>query len=199
MKEIILIGGGGHCLSCLDVINNQKIFKVKGIVDKQINKNIPYKLIGQDNNLADLRKKYSYAFITIGQIKNSTVRENIFQKLKLFKFKIPNFYSKYSYISKTANILEGSIILHKAVLNAYCSIGSNSIINTSAIIEHEVKIGNNCHISTNTVLNGSVQIGDNCFIGSNSIIREGIKIGKNSIIGAGMIIKKNIPKNSIIK
>ena len=37
MKEIILIGGGGHCLSCLDVINNQKIFKVKGIVDKQIN------------------------------------------------------------------------------------------------------------------------------------------------------------------
>ena len=29
MKEIILIGGGGHCLSCLDVINNQKILRLK--------------------------------------------------------------------------------------------------------------------------------------------------------------------------
>ena len=34
MKEIILIGAGGHSRSCIEVINSQKIFKIPFLVDK---------------------------------------------------------------------------------------------------------------------------------------------------------------------
>ena len=34
MKEIILIGGGGHCKSVIDVIEQEGKFKIVGIVDK---------------------------------------------------------------------------------------------------------------------------------------------------------------------
>ena len=33
MKPIILIGGGGHCISCIDVIEMTKEFSILGIID----------------------------------------------------------------------------------------------------------------------------------------------------------------------
>ena len=38
MKKIILIGGGGHALSCIDVIEHEKKFKIIGIIDKKLKK-----------------------------------------------------------------------------------------------------------------------------------------------------------------
>ena len=34
MKEIILIGGGGHCRSVIDVIEQEGQYKIVGIIDK---------------------------------------------------------------------------------------------------------------------------------------------------------------------
>ena len=32
-EEIILIGGGGHCKSCIDIIEQEGIYSIKGIID----------------------------------------------------------------------------------------------------------------------------------------------------------------------
>ena len=34
MKKIILVGGGGHCKSVIDVIEQENKFKISGIVDQ---------------------------------------------------------------------------------------------------------------------------------------------------------------------
>ena len=69
-NNIILIGGGGHCKSCIEVIEAQKKFKILGIVDNSNKKVLDYKVIGKDNDLKILQKKSKYAFVTIGQIKD---------------------------------------------------------------------------------------------------------------------------------
>ena len=54
MKNIILIGAGGHCKSCIDVIESEKKYKIVGLIDKNknsINKN--YKILG-DYNILEL-------------------------------------------------------------------------------------------------------------------------------------------------
>ena len=33
-SSIILLGGGGHCKSCIDVLENDEKFKIKGIVEQ---------------------------------------------------------------------------------------------------------------------------------------------------------------------
>ena len=38
MKNIVLIGGGGHCKSCIDVIEMEKKYKILGLVDNNIKK-----------------------------------------------------------------------------------------------------------------------------------------------------------------
>ena len=81
MKKIILIGGGGHCKSVIDVIEQEKRYKINGIVDKPKflgSKILGYKVIGSDLDLEYLAKKYKNAIITVGQIKSSLVRIKLF-------------------------------------------------------------------------------------------------------------------------
>ena len=70
MKKIILIGAGGHCKSCIDVIEIQKKFKILGLVDnKKKFFMINYKIIGEDKELKKFSKKAPYALITTGKLK----------------------------------------------------------------------------------------------------------------------------------
>ena len=59
MKEIILIGGGGHCKSVIDVIEQESQFVIVGIVDKPElirTEVLGYPVIGSDADLESLAK-----------------------------------------------------------------------------------------------------------------------------------------------
>ena len=76
MNEIILIGGGGHCKSVIDVIEQEGRFEIVGIIDKPELLGsciLGYSVIGCDNDLDSLAKKYLNAIITVGQIKNEHI------------------------------------------------------------------------------------------------------------------------------
>tara|TARA_B100000676_G_C18066757_1_gene841476 strand:- start:1840 stop:2427 length:588 start_codon:yes stop_codon:yes gene_type:complete len=189
--DIILIGGGGHCVSVIDVIENENKFKIKGILDLNTkNKSVlNYPVLGNDDLIPSLIDDNTYFLITVGQIKTSLVRKKISEKLEKNDAKEAIVISPLAYISKYANIEKGSIIMNGAIINANAKIGKNCIINTNANIEHDVIVGDFCHISTSTVVNGNSVVKNGSFIGSNSTISNGIIIEENSIIGAGKFIK----------
>ena len=198
MKQIILIGGGGHCKSCIDVIENGNKYKIRGIIDKKKNFLLNYKVFPESYINKKLIKN-NYAFVTVGQIKNYKIRVKLFDRLKDLGFKIPTIISPSAYISKHAVIGQGTIVMHGAIINAGAVIGNNCIINTNSLIEHDVVIGDHTHISTEVTINGGVVIENKVFIGSRSIIKDNISIGEHSIVGAGLYIKKNLKKNSFKK
>ena len=192
MKEIILIGGGGHCRSVIDVIELEGKFQIVGIIDKPelLGADVQgYPVIGSDFDIENLAKKYSYALVTIGQIKSAEQRIKIFSLANKAGFTLPNIFSPRAYISKHAIIGSGTVVMHDALINANASIGNNCIINSKALIEHDSKVSDHCHISTNTTINGGVVIETECFIGSGSVIRESSIIKRNSFIKAGSLIK----------
>lgn len=188
MKNLYLIGGGGHCHSCIDVIEVENQFIIKGIFD--ISENVGkfvlgYEVVGTDNEIEKYVSTDSYFLITVGQIKSADFRIRIAEKLKNLNANIATVISPRSHISKHAKVSEGTIVLHDALVNANVFIGKNCIINTKALIEHDSKIGNFCHISTAAVINGGCIVNDECFIGSNAVLREGINILPKSIVRAG--------------
>lgn len=188
IKNIILVGLGGHGKSCMSVIEKLKNIKICGYVDKK-KKNSNLKYLGSDKSLKNIRKKFVNALIGIGQIKNHKRRLVVFKKLKKLKFNLPAIKSKSSIISHDTKIGEGSIIMEKVFINTNVLIGENCIINSGSIIEHDVIIGDNCHISTGVIINGNVVIEDNTFIGSGTIINNQTKIKKNSVIPSGSLLK----------
>lgn len=193
-KKIILIGAGGHCQSCIDVIELEKKFKIIGLIDNKKTKFRKYKIIGSDKKLKNIKIKN--ALITIGQVQNLLIREKIFKLAESLNFKFPVIISPLSYVSKDATIGVGSIIMHKSLVNKNVKIGKNCIINSGSIIEHDAVIGDNCHISTGAIINGGVNVGKNSFIGSGSVIKQNLKIGNKCFINANKFLNKNLKKNS---
>ena len=58
-KQIILIGAGGHCKSCIDVLESENKFEIIGILDlpNRFGQDIlGYKIIGNDNDIPQLAK-----------------------------------------------------------------------------------------------------------------------------------------------
>lgn len=200
MKELLLIGGGGHCKSCIDVIEQEGTYRIAGIVDvseKMNQKILGYKVIATDAGLPRLVKEHENFLVTMGQIKSADKRIRLFEKIKELGGKLPVIISPLAYVSRHASIEEGTIVLHHSLVNAEARIGRNCIINTGALIEHDVLIEDHCHVATNAVINGGVKIGRGTFFGSNSVAREYIEIGNNCVIGMGTsLLQKVLPGES---
>jgi len=186
MKNIYLIGGGGHCNSCIDVIEQENKYRIKGIFDlsEKVGENIlGYKVIGTNSDIKNYIKKENSFLITIGQIGNPGKR------LNYLKLNLATIISPRAYVSKHSTIEQGTIVMHDAIINANANIGQNCIINSKALIEHDAIIGDNCHISTAAVINGSVVVGNDTFIGSGAITKNNIIIPEKSFIKANSIVK----------
>ena len=202
MKSLVLIGNGGHCKSCIEVIETSKEFKIKGIVvhpKDQTKKFMNYKVIGDDDNLKKCINNNDQALICVGQIKSPEKRIILFDLLLENKISLATIKSNTSIISKYASVGHGSCVMHKVVINSGAKVGFNCILNTNSLIEHDTIIGNHCHVSTGAIINGGVEIGNSCFLGSGVIIREGVKIGAESIISAGQIVMNDVPPKTIFK
>lgn len=195
MKEkIILIGGGGHCKSCIDVIEQEGRFTIAGVVDvpeKQQHKVLGYRMIGSDTDLGELIKTYRNVLITLGQIKSPNRRIALFNDLMQMGACSPVIQSPLAYISSHARVAEGTIVMHHALINAGANVGRNCIINTKALVEHDAVIEDHCHISTGAVVNGGVKIGSGSFFGSGAVAAENTSIRSNSFIKANSLYRKS--------
>jgi len=196
-KKILLVGGGAHCKSCIEVIESTDKFEIVGIIEQEerIGESIlGYKVIGCDDDLEKFREQYLYVHISIGDLK---IRKKLIKKVKELKFELPIILANSAIISKYSKIGNGTIIMHHSVLNSDSKIGSNCIINTKALIEHDGLIGNNCHISTGAIVNGSSIIGNDCFIGSHATVNDKLTIVDECIIGSGTTIYKSIEEKGV--
>ena len=185
MKKIILIGAGGHAISCIDVINWNKNYEILGLMSdnhKVGAKFLNYKVLGKIKDIIKFKKKTKSLHIAFGSIYDQKKRQEIFIKLKKKGFNFPKIISPISYVSKFSKIGEGTMIFHNVTVNANTLIGKNCIINTKANIEHDCIIQDNCHISTSANINGHVKIGRNTFIGSGAVVKEKIIIKSNSFV-----------------
>lgn len=202
IENIILIGGGGHCKSCIDVIEMENRFNIVGIVSKpeRLHQKVSsYEIIACDKDIPNLVNDYKLFLITIGQIKNVDTRIEKFNLLVNLGGQFPVIISPLAHVSKHASIGDGTIIMHNVVVNAGATIGENCIINTGAIIEHDVVVGDHCHISTGAIINGGTIVREKTFFGSNSVTKEYIEIGESSVIGAGLRVIKSVKSKRFLK
>ena len=191
MKEkILLIGGGGHCRSVIDVIELENKYTIVGIIDKKelLGQDVlGYKIIGCDSDLQELYKEYKYALVTIGHISSNVLKVKLFNMLKSIGYNLPVIISPLAYVSKHTFIDEGTVVMHQALINSNTKIGKNCIVNSKALIEHDCIIEDSCHISTASIINGGVKVREGTFFGSSAISKEGIEV--SGFIKAGSFQK----------
>lgn len=202
MTPLLLIGGGGHCRSCIDVIEANGRFEIAGIVQPLADGTRPifgYPILGGDDGLPVILPRYRNALVTVGQISSPALRIRLFELVKQLGATMPVIVAPTAYVSGHSVIEEGSIVMHGAIVNAGVRIGSNVIVNSLALIEHDTSIADHCHISTGARINGGAVVGSGCFIGSGAILREGVHIGSRSVIGAGLVVLHDVPAETMLR
>ena len=198
-RPLILIGGGGHCKSVIEVAESAG-YEIKGILDMpdEVDKEVlpGHKVIGTDDEIPQYVEECDF-IITVGFIKNPALRIKLYNKVKTAGGRLATIIASTAHVSKYAELGEGTVIMHQAFVNAGAKIGDNCIINTFVNIEHDAVVGNQCHISTGTMVNGECKIGENCFIGSQSVCANCIEIASDIIVGAGSVVRKSIRMKGI--
>lgn len=197
MKDIIMVGGGGFCKSVIDVAEDAG-YHILGVLDlpEEVGKDIlSYKVIGTDDDIPLYVGKASFV-VTVGHIKDSALRRKIYKKIKDAGGDVETIVAKDAYVSPYAEVGEGSLIMHKAMLSAEAKVGTCTIINSLVNVSHEAHIGDFCHISTCAAVNGACEIGDDTFIGSQTVVNQGVKI-VGGIIASQSLVNKDIIEKGI--
>lgn len=186
MKPLILIGGGGHCKSVIDVAESAG-YTILGILDRpeEVGKKVlSYEVIGTDDDMAKYADQAEF-IVTVGQIKSPNLRIKLHEMVVQVGGRLATIISPKAHVSKYAKVGPGTVVMHQAVVNADAKIGKGCIINTFSNIEHDVEIGDYCHVSTGAMVNGGSYIADGTFLGSQSVVNQGVRIkmgGGNCLI-----------------
>ena len=200
MKDILLIGGGGHALNIIDLLlNEQDIYSPIGYLDKVEGKpilGVPY--LGNDSLINEIRLKginYAFPAIGFGKNTNNNIRVKIFNDLKLKGFEIPNLISKFAIVRSETSIGKGVLVQAGTVLDTKCTIGNNVALGFNVLVGHNSVISDHTFISGGVTLNGGVLVGEGSFLGMGSILYK--NCGSWSKVSPGTVCMRNVPDNKI--
>ncbi len=186
MKNVIIIGTGGHAKVVSDIVglSGDNVF---GFLTADLSSasflNRP--VLGLDSDF----EKYPDCFFIIA-VGNQYIREKLCLNMKNCKWYTA--IHPRAVISETADVGEGSVICAGAVINPAASVGRHCIINTGAVVEHDDKISDFVHVSVGAHLAGNVKIGARTMLGIGSCVRNNIAVCNDCVIGAGAVVVKNI-------
>ena len=195
--QILLIGGGGHAAACLDVLRSRKDYVPFGVIEKtgivKGSKSLcGLDVVGDDRDLEKFASAGHSFLIAFGHTGDPDRRIEVFNRLKAFNADVPVITSAYALISPEASIGQGTVVMHRAVVNCFAQVGENCIVNTGAIVEHHAIVEDHCHLAPGSIIGGDTRIGTGSLIGAGAVVLPGIKIADKTIVGAGAVVTRDI-------
>lgn len=191
-RKLYIFGASGHGKVIAELVSNKNC-KIEALFDDlPKSDNLGYIPIYNSDEIIEPAPDVAL-IIAIG---NNQTRKNISLRLNDY-----NFFSsidKSAYVSPTATLGIGTVVMLRAIINTDAKIGNHVIINTAAIIEHDCVIDDFVHISPNVTLSGNISIGLGSHLGSGAIVIPGVKIGKWCTIGAGTVVINDIPDGATV-
>ncbi len=187
---MILYGGSGHAKVVLDCLYAQGI-SVQGIFDDNPTlktfRNIPVWGSYKAECLPD-----SPLIISIG---NNFIRRRVAAQVRHTFGRAVHSSAEVSRFVKSVG--EGSVVFHRAVIQADAYIGNHCIINTAAVVDHDCVLGDFVHVSPNATLCGGVTVGEGTQVGASATVIPGVTIGQWCVIGAGAVVTRDVPDFSV--
>jgi sugar O-acyltransferase (sialic acid O-acetyltransferase NeuD family) len=203
MKQIIIIGSGGHSAEIDDYFQYAKKkspdfdLEIVGFID--------------DNPLS--YGNYDFTAPFLGDIQSHIVRNDVFYIMGIanLKYRRPiiekflsegaqftSFIHPDGYISASSKIGNGVVICPGVNVGPKVTIGDFTLINSRSSMGHDTKVGSYNFICPNVCFSGFTVVGDENLFGINSATIPGIQIGSRNKIAAGMVLDKNVGDDEVV-
>lgn len=126
-----------------------------------------------------------FAFVAIG---NNAARDRVAAQAVSLGFELAVVVSPHAWVSPTAKLGPGTVVMAGAVIQVEASIGMCGIVNTGASIDHECLLGRAVHAAPHSTLCGNVIAGDRVWIGAGSTVIEGRRLADDVFVAAGATV-----------
>jgi len=203
MKNIIIIGSGGHAAEIRDYINHHNSARP---ADR-------WSVLGFLDDNQDSYQHYNFAEPFLGSIKNHEVnksawyimgianlayREGIIQQFEKNGARFTGLIHPTAIISPSCQIGEGTVISHNASVGAKAVLGKFNMLNSRCTIGHDTQMGDYNFISPQAAISGNTKIGNGNLLGTNCCTIPSMTIGNNNKVAAGMVIYKPVGDNETV-
>lgn len=205
--RLLVIGAGRGADQVIDAVDNfmgkaNDIFPgIVGFMDDN-NTREPYWGSVDPSKVAGLFKDFDAAIISVST--SIEFRERVFKEFREAGAKFANVIHPTAYVSPTAEIGKGNVILAQCHIGAYARIGDNNFISAKCSIEHHNKVGSHNTFGPAVVTSSRVEIGDRCRFGTGIFMEPNVTIGDDCIVASGavlpsglVVLDKNIVKTKV--
>ncbi len=150
MKSLLIIGAGGHgqvVAECAEVCGYEKIdFLDDNYADA----------VGGIDQLEEVVDKYNGVIVSIG---NNEIRRELIRRVQISNTSLPVLIHPRAFVSPTATVGSGSIVLPGAVIHTNANIGIGCIISIGALIDHDAVVEDFSHINTGAIVEAGKRAG----------------------------------------
>lgn len=192
-KKVILIGGKGSCVDIAEEIKDARLrygmdIEVLGFAfdDPAYAKGINgWPVLCGTKEAWNKYEPYEDIYFVFGMLRYDIARERfaLRDSYGIPEHRYLTFVHPTAYVSRSAKIGTGTIILANATVKNNVMIGTRNFINSGVNIDHDTVIGNDNFFAAHACLGSSITVGNVNFFGLNSSVRTPSVIGNYNRIG----------------
>ncbi|WP_274648617.1 acetyltransferase [Paenibacillus humicola] len=197
MKEIVVVGAGGHAKAVIDVLEKSGGHRIVGVLDSYKPAGTAffgYEVLG---GYEWLHRHHVYGGIVA--IGDNWTRAKAVTDIRTIcpTFKFVTAVHRNASVAKGVRIGEGTVLMAGAAANSDSQLGAHCILNTHASVDHDCIVGDFASLAPNAATGGNVRIGGYSAISLGASVIHSITIGEHSVIGAGATVLSDIESYSV--
>ncbi|MBK8893851.1 MAG: sialic acid O-acetyltransferase [Propionivibrio sp.] len=109
-----------------------------------------------------------------------------------------NFIHPLAYVSASAVMGRGNVIMSHACLQQGVALGNFNIINSHVVIEHEAALADGCFLAASVCVGARVRIGSAIFVGLNSTLREDLTVADHVVVGMASGLLNSVAEGAVV-
>ena len=146
MKRLVILGAGGLAKTLADLVTQTKQYtEIIFLDDNPSAQNIK-------GACADYLKFKDGNTVMFPAFGNNEIRLKWLDILTEAGIKIPSFIHPSAYVSPTAKLGIGTVVLPKAVINTNCRFERGCIMNCAAVLDHDCILEEGIHLSVGALV-----------------------------------------------
>jgi acetyltransferase EpsM len=194
-ERVVVIGGGEHARVLIEAIRAGSPSRdVLGFVDPEICEETSRRLgvprLGGEEALE--RHPGALGILGFAALETRGRREEAVRRLTPLLGGWAVVVHSSAWVSPTAMVGEGSVIMAGAVVQTGARIGAHCVVNTGAIVEHDAVLGEHTQLAPGAMLGGAVRIGAQAYIGLGAVVRDHINVGTGATVGMGAVVVRDV-------
>ena len=152
-KNLLILGAGGHGRAVAETARAMRDLEGNSVYEKiDFLDDLKPGAVGKLNDLPVFKKEYQDAFPAVGAYQK---RMELYSRAKRFGFTVPVLVHPTAYVSPSAEIGEGTVILPKAVVHTGAVIGRGCILSIGSLVDHDCVLEDGVHLDCGAVMKGS--------------------------------------------